>query len=306
MWRRLFLVPAVVLGLFLAAGAAGADGTARPLYAVMGAFPPEMKALDREFGLNAGDGRFTATTVHGVRFWRGTVDGRDVVVFQAGPSLVNAAFQLQVALDTFPVSHVLFAGIAGGIDPSLEVGDIVIPERWAYHSEAAYLNEDGHGGYVMPDFYHSPVKPNFGMIFPRYASVIADGEASYHPQPDFAVDAGLLDAARRAVTKLPPLTHAGRAVRVSVGGTGVAGTVFVDNAAYRDWIFRNWQARCLDMESTAYAQVCRANAKPLLVVRGLSDLAGGQHAAGAKKADYSDVFANAVRVLRAVLDELPR
>jgi adenosylhomocysteine nucleosidase len=304
--RRLFLLFLGLLPVLLAAAQASGAEQPRPLYALLGAFPPEMAALDKEFGLTAGDGRFTVTTVHGVRFWRGSVDGHDVLVFQAGPSLVNAAFQLQLALDRYPITAVLFAGIAGGIDPALEVGDVVIPERWAYHSEAAYLNEDGHGGYVMPDFYHQPEHPNFGMIFPRSARVIADGEDAYHAQPEFAVDAALLEAARRAVAKLPPLRHAGRTVRVAVGGTGVAGTVFVDNAAYRDWVFHVWQARCLDMESTAYAQVCRANARPLLVIRGLSDLAGGQHATGPDRPDHSEVFANAVRVLRAVLGELPR
>ncbi|MEY4004638.1 MAG: hypothetical protein RLZZ221_734, partial [Verrucomicrobiota bacterium] len=55
---------------------------------------------------------------------------------------------------------------------------------------------------------------------------------------------------------------------VSVGGTGVAGPVFLDHAAYREWVFRVWQARCVDMESTALAHVAWSNQVPILIVRG--------------------------------------
>lgn len=59
--------------------------------------------------------------------------------------------------------------------------------------------------------------------------------------------------------------------------------MFCDNAEYRKWVFDVWKAECLDMESTAIAQVCWENKKPCLIVRGLSDLAGGQ--AGSNQMD---------------------
>jgi adenosylhomocysteine nucleosidase len=270
----------------------------------MGAYPPELVALRKEFGVGTKGSSFTSSTILGVRFDRGVVDGHDVVIFQAGSSLVNAAYQLQVALDRLPITQVLFAGVAGGIDPALEVGDVVIPERWAYHSEAAYLNDDGKGGYVMPGYYHPPEGSNFGMIFPDSVRVIREGEAQYRGMPSFAVDPALLEAARRALPKLPTMKKAGRVIRVAVGGTGVSGTVFLDNAKYREWVFRTWQARCVDMESAAYAQVCWANQKPLLVIRGLSDLAGGQHGANPIDENELQVSDIAVKVLHAVLDQL--
>ncbi len=58
------------------------------------------------------------------------------------------------------------------------------------------------------------------------------------------------------------------------------------------------------MESTAYAQVCWANQKPLLVIRGLSDLAGGQHGKNPIDDNELGVSEIAVKVLRAVLNEL--
>ncbi len=274
--------------------------SAAALTAILGAYPPEVRALDREF-LPAGPER--VATVDGIRFAFGTTDGRPVVVFRAGMSLVNAAFQLQVALDHFPIDRVLFAGVAGGVDPSLAVGDVVVPERWAYHAEAAYLNPDGQGGFIVPHYLH-PALENYGMIFPDSVATVRDGESVYQSMPFFPADPALLSAARRAVANLAPIRRGTRTVRVLVGGTGVSGPVFLDNAAYREWIFRVWQARCVDMESTAYAQVCWANHKPLLVVRGLSDLAGGQKAPNPIDANQDDVSVGAARVLHAILDQL--
>jgi len=281
-------------------------GAERPLVAILGAYPPELVALRRDFRVDAKDSGFVTTTVKGVRFDRGVVGGREVVIFQAGPSVVNAAYQLQMALDHFPITHVLFAGVAGGIDPALDVGDVVIPEKWAYHSEAAYLNEDGKGGYVRPDYLRPAGLENFGMMFPDGVRAIRDGLEKAESIMAFPIDAEMLAVARKAIAKLPAIKKAGRTVAVSVGGTGVSGPVFLDNAKYREWVFRVWQARCLDMESTAYAHVCWANRKPLLVIRGLSDLAGGQHGKNPIDANELTVSGIATKVLLAVLDEMPK
>lgn len=296
-WARLF----VVLVAMALAGLRGAEPV-RPLYAICAAYPPEIAALQKEFGVEAAKG-FKETKINGLVFWRGMYAGRDIVIFRTGVSLVNAAYQLQLAFDRFPITHVLFAGVAGGTDPALHVGDIVIPERWAYHAEAAYLNEDGKGGYVRPAYYRATYE-NFGMIFPNDVSVVREGEETFRQVPAFPADAALLAAARKAVPKLEPMRKAGRAVDVSVGGTGVSGPVFLDNRPYREWVFRVWQARCADMESTALAQVAFVNRKPILIVRGLSDLAGAQHGANPIDDNEAKVSEIAARVLRAVIDEL--
>ncbi|MEY2878822.1 MAG: hypothetical protein RLZZ15_1202 [Verrucomicrobiota bacterium] len=287
--------------IFFGALALPAAAPVRPLYAVCGAYEPELVALKKAFGVDAQAG-WKSTTINGLEFWSGACAGRDAIVFRTGVSVVNAAYQLQLALDKFPITHVLFAGVAGGTDPALAVGDVVIPERWAYHSEAAYLNEDGRGGYVRPDYL--PLgRGNFGMMFPTGVGVVrADGTTER--QEFFAADAALLAVARRVAAKLPPQTRGGRAVRVEAGGTGVSGPVFLDNAPYREWVFRTWQARCVDMESTALAHVAQANAKPILIVRGLSDLAGGQPGKNPIGENELSVAELAARVLRAVVAEL--
>lgn len=272
------------------------------LLALCGAYPPEVTALKKVFGVSEKAG-FTRTVIRGVEFWRGKVDGKDVILFRTGTSLVNAAYQLQLALDHFPITQILFAGVAGGIDPSLHVGDVVIPEKWAYHSEAAYLNDDGKGGYVKPT-YLTTRYPNFGMIFPDDVGVVREGEEQPRDTATFSADPAMLRVAREAVKNVPAMKKAGRDIAVSVGGTGVSGTVFLDNRKYREWVFSTWNARCLDMESTALAHVAYANGKPILIVRGLSDLAGGQAGKNPIDENEAGVSEIAARVLRVVVQEL--
>jgi adenosylhomocysteine nucleosidase len=279
-----------------------AEPAPRPLLALCAAYSPEITALQQEFGVSEANG-FTKTSSKGLTYWRGRYGRFDIVVFRTGVSLVNAAYQLQAALDRFPITAVLFAGVAGGTDPSLHIGDVVIPEQWAYHAESAYLNPDGKGGHVRPDYFKATYE-NFGMIFPNDVTAIREGEEDFVRMPVFPADPALLAAARRAVPRLPAQRKAGRDISVSVGGTGVAGAVFLDNAPYREWVFRVWQARCTDMESTALAHVAWANRTPILIVRGLSDLAGGQHGENPIDDNEASVSAIAARVLRQVVDEL--
>ena len=287
----------------------GVTGCATPLrskisyIAVMGAYAPEL-AANRSI-LVGSNAPLHTTVVNGVRFEHYRVDGRNLLLFPSGVSMVNAAMTTQLALDRFDISHVLFAGIAGGINPSNHIGDVVIPARWHHHSEAVYANPKPDGtGYVLPEYFKPPFE-NFGFMFPDVVSTVRDGMAKPADQPFFPADPALLAAAERAIASLPPLIWSTNTARVSVGGNGIAGPVFMDNREYRRWAYRVWQAECLDMESTAIAQVCWANQKPFLIVRGLSDLAGGQE--GLNAADFTEVpiSRHAALVLKQILRQLP-
>src|SRR3954468_23520203 len=95
-----------VVFLLVFAGALRGAEAAR-LYAICAAYPPELEALNKEFGVSAANG-FVVTEINGLSFWRGKYAGKEIVVFRTGVSLVNAAYQLQLALDRFPITHVLF------------------------------------------------------------------------------------------------------------------------------------------------------------------------------------------------------
>ncbi len=274
-----------------------------PFIAVMAAYPPEIEA--NESVLTEGATRVATWRIDGIVFQQVRFEGHDLLLFPSGVSMVNAAMNTQKALDRFRISHVFFAGIAGGINPERHIGDVVIPERWYHHSEAAYLNPRPNGdGYVLPDYF-KPKHENFGFLFPDSVEVIRDGMDKPVSMEAFEADPQLLAIARSAVPHAPALQLGARTAQVSVGGHGISGPVFLDNREYRRWAFRVWKADCLDMESTAIAQVCWANQTPFLIVRSLSDLAGGQE--GINDADRTErpVSRHASLVLREILRRLP-
>lgn len=241
--------------------------------AVMASFPEELAAIEKT--MIPDPAKVETSMINGITFHTAEIDGRRFVFFLTGMSLVNAAGSTQLAIDRFNVQAVFFTGIAGGVNPAFAPGDVVIPARWRYHGETVYLNETGPGKYELPGWYPHQY-PNFGMIHPDDVQVTREGVKGYERVPAFPADERLLALAKGVAASLPTMTTGERTSRVNCGGTGVSGTVFCDNADYRKWVFATFQADCLDMESAAIAQVCWQNEVPCLIVRGLSDLAGGQ------------------------------
>ena len=241
--------------------------------AVMASFAPELESI---IDVMVPDKTLLhRTRINGIEFDTAELGGKHYVFFLTGMSLVNAAMNTQLAIDRFNLRAVFFTGIAGGIDPAYGPGDVVVPARWHYHSEAAYFNETAPGQFALAGYFKQKYK-NFGMIFPDDVTVIREGQKDWAQQPFFSADDHLLLAAKKATDAMPLMKLGDHPNKVTYGGDGVSGTVFCDNAEYRKWIFDVWKAECLDMESTAIAQVCWENKTPCLIVRGLSDLAGGQ------------------------------
>jgi adenosylhomocysteine nucleosidase len=59
------------------------------------------------------------------------------------------------------------------------------------------------------------------------------------------------------------------------GGTGVSGDLFVAADSARAFLADQFEARIVDMESAAAAQVAYLNGIPFVAVRAISDQAGG-------------------------------
>lgn len=272
-----------------------------PRTAVMSAFSPELTSLA------------AATTdkktyqASGVTFQTGLLEGRPVVLFLSGMSLVNAAMTTQVALDRFNIKAIVFSGIAGGVDPGLDIGDVVVADQWAQYLEAVFARETA--GTFAPPANEDTTLPAFGMIYPRGVHVTRPGGA---PERRFwfAVDPDLLTSARKAASTVTLercvaercLT---KAPRVVVGGNGVSGQVFVDNAAFRQYAFKSFDAKVLDMESAAVAQVAYVNAVPFIAFRSLSDLAGGEDGASQTPVFFQLASENSASVVRAFLRAMP-
>ena len=97
------------------------------LTAILGAFPPEL------FLLQAKLQQKKDTIIQHIHFTRGILNGRQVVLAQTGIGKVNAAIATTLLLDHFQPREVVFTGIAGGVNPALFPGDLVVATQTTYH-----------------------------------------------------------------------------------------------------------------------------------------------------------------------------
>src|SRR5882672_4386145 len=226
-----------------------------PRTAVMSAFEPEWTALKAMLS-----GR-KDHEVNGTIFATGTIEHQPVVLFLSGISMVNAAMTTQLALDRFTIKRIVFSGIAGGVNPDLEIGDVVVPAEWSEYLEAVFARENA-GSYTLPGYAEKPLS-NFGMMFPQPVQIAVGGQ---QPEKRFwlPVDKQLLAIARSAAgtVVLNDCTPEHKCLlhkpRIVIGGHGVSGQAFVDNAAFREYARKTFDANVLDMESAAVAHVARS------------------------------------------------
>lgn len=196
--------------------------------------------------------------IAGVPIARGRLDGRPVVLVESGLGKVAAALSATLLLDRFDCRALVFSGVAGGIDPALGIGDIVVGERLIQHDYGAVVGD-------------------------RHVAFRAGAFPLGEPRDDaaFVPDVALLARARAALAGFtpPPLSAQvlgeahGRQPKL-VFGTIVTGDTFVNSAALRLRLYERWNAQAVEMEGAAVAQVAERFGAPCIVVRALSDLAG--------------------------------
>jgi len=197
----------------------------------------------------------------------------------------------------------VLSGIAGGVDPARHIGDVVVAERWGQYLEAVFAREVG--GKFQPPPWVKPPFANYGMIFPAEVDVRSAARGTER-RFWFEVDAGMLAAAGRiGPIDLKRCTVAqaclSQAPRLVVGGNGVSGQAFVDNAAFRQYVFDTFNSKLLDMESAAVATVAYANGVPFIAFRSLSDLAGGDQGANELSTFFQLASDNSATVVQRFL-----
>lgn len=274
-----------------------------PRIAVISAYNPEWLALKNAMS------ETRTEIIADVTYIVGKLDGKDVVLFLSGVSEVNAAMTTQAAVDHFTITHIVFSGIAGGTNPSLSAGDVVVADRWSEYLESVFARKTATG-WSIPNWLGKTL-PNYGMIFPYAVEIAHPGQSKPEKRFWFDVDPIMLETARSVATKVelkPCLkqdvcgdTHP----RVIIGGAGVSGPAFVDNAGFRKWIYDTFKANSVDNESAPVAHVAYSNHIPFIAIRGLSDLAGGDAGENTEKELEHLASNNAAAVAEAFLSALP-
>ncbi len=224
--------------------------------------------------------------VGGFRFDRGALDDRHVVLAEAGIGKVNTATVTTLLADRFGAGLIAFSGVAGGLDPALDIGDVVIAERAIQHDCG-----------VIED----------GVLQPYQAGHVP----FFNPTPRLGYDAdpALLARLRPALDglELPPLSRRaggpGHRPRI-VFGTVLSGDQYIHCEATRERLHREFGgAQAVEMEGAALAQVCERLHRPWLNLRALSDLAGKD-----SRFDFAafvdEVAASSALILRRILPVL--
>ena len=275
-----------------------------PRLAIVSAFDAELSKLRDAATLT---GR---VVVNGRTHWLGKLQGHDVVLLLSGYSMINAAMTTEALYDNFNVKGLVFSGIAGGVNPNLRVGDVTVAVQWANYQESLFARKVDTGW--EPSRMRGPFK-NYGMIFPRNSSVTRIGAPvdSLESRFWFPVDSLLLKPAQVAADSvtLKRCAPTGECLehqpKIVVGGNGVSGQTFVDNAEYRTWVWDTFKADALDMETSAVAHVSYVHRIPFIAFRSLSDLAGGGPGKNEGKVFGKLAAENSATVVLAYLKKLP-
>ena len=293
-----------------------------PFTAVVVAYAPELKGVLHTIDQLEDASIDKTLRYKGVTYRIGQYKNQPILVFATGMSIANAAMTTQMALDYFPIDQVVYMGIAGAVNPKWQPGDVIVPERWYYHDESVYSNpvSGEEDRFLTPEYYQKflaeqplrrSVDENIGsykpykFMHPDEVVVIKAGLDEPIDKAYFAASPRLLNAAEKAMAELtPPKILGQREAVLSVGGNGVTGSVFVDNREYRHWLREVFTAEVTEMESAAIGQVCWVNDVDWVVIRAISDLAGGQEGVNVEHIYDEEVSRLGALVLFALLDQL--
>jgi adenosylhomocysteine nucleosidase len=219
---------------------------------VVGAMPEEVRAV-----LGALTDCPGPVRSGGREYFQGKLWGEPAVVALSRIGKVAAAATMAELILRFNVRAVLFSGVAGAIDHSLRVGDIVVARRLVQH-----------------DMDASPIFP--ALEVPLLGRSHFDACELHSARVEQAarrfVDRDLFEAVGEAELAAFGIMR-DRPPRVVVGDIA-SGDRFVSSHVERERLRERLSGvLCVEMEGAAAAQVCFEYGVPIAVVRVISDAA---------------------------------
>lgn len=176
------------------------------------------------------------TTFASMTFYKGKIVEKPVVIVRSGIGKVNAAVCAQILVDKFGVDTIINTGVAGSLNAKLDIGDMVISSDALQH-----------------DMDTSQLGDPVGQI-PRM-DVLA-----------FPADERLVKLAKQVNETVNPdiSTYVGRVA---------SGDQFISSSERKEFIVKNFEASCAEMEGAAIAQVAYLNQISYVIIRAISDKA---------------------------------
>ncbi|XP_047329007.1 bark storage protein A-like [Impatiens glandulifera] len=265
----------------------------------------------------------------GRRFRFGKVNTKRVIVVMTGLSMLNAGVSTQLLVSLFKLKGVVHFGIAGNANPELQIGDVTIPEFWTHSGLWNWQRfGDGPQNELALESTGDYTRDIGFLKFSDFNNATSDNLLNnvwYQPEEIFPVD-GTPEIRQHAFwvpVNKRYFQLAKRLEGMELNGcvnqtclprkpvvirvkSGVSANVFIDNAAYRGFLFSKFNATAIDMESAAVSLVCLQQRIPFLAIRALSDLAGGGSSESNEAAIFASLAAqNSVEVAIQFINLLP-
>lgn len=171
-------------------------------------------------------------TISGTEFICGTLWGHPTVVAVSGVGKVNAAICTQTMIMRYAPRFIINSGVAGGIDPSLNICDTVVANAVVQH-----------------DMDTSPLGDPVGFI-------------SGLDVVDIPTDIELCEKLQLAAEENG--IH-------SIVGKIVSGDQFINSRQKKNYLKEAFDAAACEMESAAIGHVCYKNEVPFAILRSISD-----------------------------------
>ncbi|CAM4051045.1 adenosylhomocysteine nucleosidase [Bordetella tumbae] len=214
--------------------------------AIMAAVPKELEGLVLAMGSS-----MSVQKVAMRDFYLGEIAGQPCVVVLSRIGKVAAATTTTILIEKFNVTEIVFAGLAGGIHHSVQIGDIVVASSLMQHDLDARPLFDR---YEVPMLGLSRFEPD-----PALSLALMTHSETYLE----ALTASGQVPSGQAVDVRPPRAH---------HGLIATGDIFVSDPAGGTEIHQRLpEVLCVEMEGSAMAQVCYEFGVPYAVMRVISD-----------------------------------
>lgn len=146
----------------------------------------------------------------------------------------------QILIDNFKPDYIVNVGVAGGLNPMLSIGDIVIGETLVQHDFD--ITAFGHAKGYIPGVGEKIYADDY--LVKKIEEAIGNQEEKVYKYEK---------------------------------GVIASGDIFCTAIPMRDKIYAKFNAECVEMEGAAIGQVCSLCNVPFVVIRSISDTPNGEN-----------------------------
>ncbi len=195
--------------------------------AIMGAMEEEIEPLLAYFD------KVNVVEYANNKYYEVNYNGLDIVIAYSKIGKVFASLTASTMIEKFGCDILLFSGVAGGINPKLKIGDLIIADKLCQHD--LDITAFGHPHGYVPG----------GKVFVETSKELRDVAIKVAKENDLKVIEGII----------------------------ATGDQFVHSTQRKEFIENTFNADALEMEGASVAVVCDALNIPFFILRAISDTA---------------------------------